>query len=166
MYGQYKFAVELSETIRDISRILTSIKGREVTYDQAREACTHYKQLALICACAFMMSPSGQILKNDPVKQVVLRNMLVKEIGNVYPKFASEEDEWWGYDTVMAVVTEMANNFITDIISLKPDLRGVVGLPHLFIFIPSHIDETVTSNSTSFTIHCRPPAGHKLLGTG
>lgn len=163
MYGQFRFTIDLSDTVAEISAILKRLKGRDVPYDETIRACAHYKQLALVCACAFMMSPIGAVLREEKFNLTKIRNMLVKEVQNVYPMFATGQDEWWGSDSVLAVVTELGATLLADIVLSAPKMKSAFGMPTLYIFVPSHVEETPSGTTMTFILHCRPPVGATLL---
>lgn len=89
--------------------------------------------------------------------------MLMSEIQRVYPMFATERDEWWGYDSVMVVVTELATSLLNDLVISTPKLKQCIGIPSMYIFVPSHVEDSPTGMTLTFVLHCRPPLGAKLL---
>lgn len=162
MYGKYRVTLNLSETILDISRVMTELKKQPFDTASATKACAQYRQLSLVCACAFMMSTVGHELKT-PSNYHRIRALLSKEIRTVYPAFASEQDDWWDHEAVVTVLTEMAFTFLMDIISIVPALKNVFGQPQLFTFLPTHIELSASGTALTFTLCCSPPATARLL---
>ena len=163
MYGQFRFTIDLSETIGELARMLGIMRGRPFPYEEALKACAQYKQLSLVCACAFMMSNLGRSLQEEKLNPTKLRNMLMEEVKRSYPAFATEQDEWWGYDSVIATITEMGVSLLMDISISLPQLKTAFGLPHLFVFVPSHVEEV--GSFMTFVLHSRPAPYNKLLAS-
>lgn len=137
MYGHYRFSIDLDESIEHVAQILSSIKGQPFPRETTRIACAHYKQLALVCACAFMMLPMAHALK-DPRKQTNVRRCLSQQVDSIYPIFATQSPVW-DYQEIMATVTELALCFTQSIIAMNPTLIYALGMPNMYVFVPTHI---------------------------
>jgi hypothetical protein len=137
MYGHYRISIDLNESIAEIRQILSAVSGETYNDEMTTRACAHYKQLALVCACAFMMSPISLNLK-DRQKRLQVRNSMSENIQSVYPMFVGEV-KTWDYQETITVVTELAISFVQTIIFFKPELLSVIGLPHMYVFTPLNI---------------------------
>lgn len=139
MFGHYRISIDLNESIAEIRQILSAVTGSGFTDEMATMACTHYKHMALVCACAFMMSPVALSLA-DRHRAVQVRNSMCENIQSVYPMFAQENSRW-GYQETVTVVTELAFNFVNTILFFHPELKVALGLPHLYTFTPIQIGD-------------------------
>lgn len=137
MYGHYRISIDLNESIAEISMLLSAIKGQEFNQEMTRAACAHYKQLALVCACAFMMSPMALALK-DRNKGLQVKNTMAESVTGVYPMFETNKP-FWGYQETITVVTELALNFVQTILFFMPDLKNCLGLARMYVFTPTLI---------------------------
>lgn len=134
MYGQYPIVIDLNESVAEINMILSAIKGIPFNRDVTLQACAHYKHLALVCACAFMMSPIAMNLR-DPQKRASVRKVLSEHVEGIYPMFATER-MFWGYQETITVVTELAFSFVQTILFFVPNLINGLGVPHQFTIVP------------------------------
>jgi hypothetical protein len=137
MFGHYRVSIDLEESIGEIGLLLSAVTGNKFSTEMTTMACTHYKHMALVCACAFMMSPVSLSLA-DRHRVVQVRNSMAENIQSVYPMFQQEESRW-GYQETMTVVTELAFNFVNTILFFYPQLKVALGLPHLYTFTPIQI---------------------------
>jgi hypothetical protein len=137
MYGNYRLRLNLDEAIGEISRILSAVSNCNMDYKTTSMACAHYKQLALVCACAFMMSPVARVLK-DRTAHAKVRRVLFDEVDAVYAVFAQESGRW-GKDATMAVVVELAYHILLEIIHSIPNLENTLGVPTLYNFTPTQV---------------------------
>jgi hypothetical protein len=148
MYGHYPITINLDESIAEITRVLQAIKGPEYTRAMTTEACAHYKHLALVCACAFMMSPVALGLK-DLTKRNRVRVVLGENVDSVYPIFAVQS-QLWGYQETMAVVTELALSYLQTILFLIPKLEYVLGMPNMYTIIPIQVGQVEAPHIDAF----------------
>lgn len=137
MYGHYRISIDLNESIAEIRQILSAVSGETYNDEMTTRACAHYKQLALVCACAFMMSPVSLNLK-DRQKRLQVRSSMSENIQSVYPMFVGEQPAW-DYQETVTVVTELAISFVHTMIFFKPELLSIIGLSHLYVFTPLNI---------------------------
>lgn len=148
MYGHYRLTIDLEESIAEISMVLSAIKGDNFNYEMTRAACAHYKQLALVCACAFMMSPVSMNLKN-PRKHQQVKSAMAQSVDSVYPVFATENPRW-GYQETVAVVSELALNFVQVILFFMPNLKYALGIPHMYVFTPINLGQRDDPDESKF----------------
>ena len=134
MYGHYPITIDLNESVAEINLIISAIKGVPFHREVTLQACAHYKHLALVCACAFMMSPIAMNLR-DPHKRNNCRKVLSEHVEGVYPMFATEV-MFWGYQETIAVITELAFSFVQTILFFVPALMHGLGVPHQFTIVP------------------------------
>lgn len=137
MYGHYPLAINLDESIAEITLVLKAIKGDAFNRAMTAEACAHYKHLALVCACAFMMSPVALGLK-DLTKRNRVRAVISENVDSVYPIFATQS-QFWGYQETVAVVTELALSYIQTILFLVPKLEYALGMPNMYTLVPIQV---------------------------
>lgn len=173
MYGSYRFVINQEEAIQEVANVVTHTSARPFSREDVASACLHYRELALLCACAFMMSPLGNMLKDgtyQPRVRTSLRNEVVKLVpvatvqnNWLLPAPQKEVEQWWGYDMGIMVITELATSAIGDIIALMPDLKMALAAPQLYTIIPLKIESMGTPNLFSFVLRVSPPAGARLL---
>lgn len=152
--------IDLDESVAEINMIISALKGIPFNRDVTLQACAHYKHLALVCACAFMMSATAMNLK-DPLKRNTVRKVLSEHVDSVYPMFATEK-MFWGYQETVTVLTELAYSFVQTMLFLLPALSNALGIPQLYTIVPIQVGHVEDQHADTFA-HLPHKEQNKLL---
>lgn len=167
MYGKYMFISDLSETFGEIANILGHIKGRPHTPQEILHLCRNYKQLALVCACAYLAAPIASGLRQG-VSHPRVKTTLAGEVENFLlnasnPLRGPAMDESGHLRESLVVITEVAHCLLVDMVSLKPNLLSIVGMPNMYLFFPTEVQDIGPGRTMAYTINVTPRPTARLL---